>query len=152
MRLPITSRKMHRSLTNSPPSPRRQSPSTGSGTVSEADEKGSPESHRTCERPPLFSFCPASDLTYPRSVRADGPFEPNCFASPTYEGAPKCPYFLALCSAPSSATMDEQRDGNDYGKRAERVPNRSSPPRRGGGGDTVLRGTVIRPMAFTPVE
>lgn len=65
--------------------------STGSGTVSEADEKGGPESHRrwrrerTCER--LFSFrlrpyvsseCPL--------VRADGPFEPNCFASPTYEG------------------------------------------------------------------
>lgn len=72
MRLPITSRKMHRSLTNSPPSPRRQSPSTGSGTVSEADEKGSPESHRTCERPPLFSFCPASDLTYPRSVHSSG--------------------------------------------------------------------------------
>lgn len=62
--------------------------SIGSGTVSEADEKGGPskggeESERAND---FFRF--ASDLTYPRSVhvRADGPFEPNCFASPTYEG------------------------------------------------------------------
>ena len=86
-------------------------------------------SERANDRRFFRSIRPASDLTYPRSVRADGPFEPNCFASPTYEGAPKCPYFLALCSAPSSATMDEQRDGNDCGKRAKRVPDRSSPPR-----------------------
>lgn len=45
--------------------------------------------------------------------------------------------------------MDEQRDGNDWGN--ERKGCRIG-PLSGEGGDIVLRGTVIRPMAFTPVE
>lgn len=87
--MPITSRKMHRCLTNSPPPPGRQA--SGVEPCRKRTKKGAPRAiegwrrERTCER--LFSFrlrpyvsseCPL--------VRADGPFEPNCFASPTYEG------------------------------------------------------------------
>lgn len=47
-------------------------------------------------------------------MRVDGPFEPNCFASPTYEGhsrAPKCSYFLASLfrAIVHNATMGKTR-------------------------------------------
>lgn len=153
--MPITSRKMHRCLTNSPPPPGRQAP--GAEPYRKRTRKGAPRAiegwrrERTCER--LFSFrlrpyvsseCPL--------VRADGPFEPNCFASPTYEGTRARQN--ALISSLFVPRHRPQRWTSNVmvttGKRAERVPNRSS--LRGGGGDIVLRGTVIRPMAFTPVE
>lgn len=66
--------------------------STGSGTVSEADdEKGGPESHRRVAKRAnvrtTFFVSPSTLLSSECPlVRADGPFEPNCFASPIYEG------------------------------------------------------------------
>lgn len=123
-------RKMHRS-------PRRQSPRaepcrkrTKRGEGAERPSKGG-ESVRTTA--PLFSSCLRCPSLYPRSVhstvRVDGPFEPNCFASPTYEGhsrAPKCSYFLASLFR---AIVHNAMATRLWGKRGETVPNRSSPPR-----------------------